>query len=460
MFSRRQFVTSVGASLIAAPFLNQLNGVAHAQGVNAPAKRLLVFFTPDGIIPRFYWPEGTENDFRFAEDSVLNPLTPHKDDLLVLRGIDMPTGNHHHNGGLAAMLTNVHMSGHTGELPQPEAAMGQPTTRIPERNPNAGQRELNTGAMSIDQVVARHIGAGDRFQSLPLGVLTDPMGATIWTRMSYGAIGQFIHPDSDPRSVYQRLFGGISRDANALERLQRRRRSVLDLVLGDLNSIRRRVGREERRKLDMHLEGIRDMERGLFQESQLRCETPNAPAQLDKDDYASIPQITRSQIDLAVTALACQMTKVTSIQVSHPVSRAVYSWVGNTEEHHDLSHATDAEPERIAEYLLAERWSTQQFRYVLERLKATPSPDGQGTLFDDTIVLWAQEVGDSRSHESISVPFVLSGLGGGAFRMGRYLEYDHVPHSRLLVSICRAFGMEMDTFGDPATGAGGLDGLV
>ena len=143
--------------------------------------------------------------------------------------------------------------------------MGQPTTRIPERNPNAGQRELNTGAMSIDQVVARHIGAGDRFNSLPLGVLTDPMGATIWTRMSYGALGQFIHPDSDPRSVYQRLFGGITRDANSLERLQRRRRSVLDLVLGDLNSIRRRVGREERRKLDMHLEGIRDMERGLFQ---------------------------------------------------------------------------------------------------------------------------------------------------------------------------------------------------
>ena len=318
--------------------------------------------------------------------------------------------------------------------------MGQPTTRIPERNPNAGQRELNTGAMSIDQVVARHIGAGDRFNSLPLGVLTDPMGATIWTRMSYGALGQFIHPDSDPRSVYQRLFGGITRDANSLERLQRRRRSVLDLVLGDLNSIRRRVGREERRKLDMHLEGIRDMERGLFQESQFRCEAPNAPAQLDKDDYASIPQVTRSQIDLAITALACRMTKVTSIQVSHPVSRAVYSWVGNTEEHHDLSHATDAEPDRIAEYLLAERWSTEQFRYVLERLKATPSPDGPGTLFDDTLVLWAQEVGDSRSHESISVPFVLSGLGGGAFRMGRYLQYDHVPWPSPR-SICRAFGM-------------------
>ena len=145
------------------------------------------------------------------------------------------------------------------------------------------------------------------------------------------------------------------------------------------------------------------------------------------------------------------MTKVTSIQVSHPVSRAVYSWVGNTEEHHDLSHATDAEPDRIAEYLLAERWSTEQFRYVLERLKATPSPDGPGTLFDDTLVLWAQEVGDSRSHESISVPFVLSGLG-------RRISHGSLPSVRprapqpSLVSICRAFGMDLDTFGDQRRG--------
>jgi hypothetical protein len=460
MFTRRKFVSSVGASLIAAPFLDTLNGVALAQPVNAPAKRLLVFFSPDGIVPRFYWPEGGENDFRFPDTSVLSPLTRHRDDLLVLRGVDMPTGNHHHNGGLAAMLTNVHMSGLTGDLPNPDAAMGSPTTRIPGADPNSGQRRLNTNAMSIDQVIAQQIGGGDRFSSLPLGVLTDPMGASIWTRMCYGGPGQFVHPDSDPRSVFQRMFGGVSDDAAALERLQRRRRSVLDIVLNDLNGIRRRVGREERVKLDMHLQGIREVERGLFFAQQAECETPNAPAQMNKDEYALIPQITRSQIDLAVTALACQMTKVTSIQVSHPVSRAVFSWVGNVEEHHDLSHATDAEPERIAQYLLAERWCTEQFAYVIDKLKATPNPDGGGTLFDDTVVLWAQEVGDSRTHESVSVPFMLAGSGGGAFRPGRYLQYDRVPHSRLLVSICRAFGMELDTFGDPGTGAGGLDGLA
>ena len=106
MISRRRFVTSAGASLLAAPFVDLLSGTgARAQGAGRQAKRLLIFFTPNGTIPHLWAPQGGENDYRFREDGMLAPLTDYRDDLLVLNGIDFLTGNNH-EGGMGAMLTN------------------------------------------------------------------------------------------------------------------------------------------------------------------------------------------------------------------------------------------------------------------------------------------------------------------------------------------------------------------
>ncbi len=430
MRSRRDFLTSAGAALVAAPFLNVLRGggAARAQDGVAPAKRLLIFFSPNGTIPQFWRPAGGENDYRFSPDGFLTPLSDYRDDLLVLNGINFLTGNNH-EGGMGAMLTNGNGAGSVSE------------------------------GVSIDQFVAQRIGAEDRFQSMEFGVLTDPWGASIQTRMSYSGAGQYLHPDADPRSVFRRMFGGISQDEQALENLRLRRRSILDISLGELNDIRGRVGALERRKLDRHLDSIRSLERSLFPEERGACQTPVAPGRMNKDDYAMVPQLTRAQIDLAVTALSCQMTKVATIQLSHTVSPVVFSWVGNTDGHHALSHAANGDLVNVEQFRQAERWCASQFAYIIDTLKATPNPEGDGSMFDDTLILWAKELGDSRAHVCESVPFVLAGSAGGAFRPGRYLDYGGVSHSKLLVSICQAFGINVDTFGDPATGRGGLDRL-
>jgi hypothetical protein len=400
---------------------------ARAQGAANRPSRLLIFFSPNGTIPHLWAPEGGENDYRFRDDGMLTPLTDYRDDLLVMNGIDFLTGNNH-EGGMGAMLTN----GGGGV----------------------------TNGMSVDQFIAGHIGADSRFQSLELGVLTDPWGASIQTRMSYAGSGQFVHPDADPRSVYRRMFGGISQDAQVLENLRLRRRSILDLVLGDLNDIRGRIGAIERIKMDRHLEAIRSVERTLFPDDANACQTPAAPGRMNKDDFAMVPQLMRSQSDLALTALACDMTKVATIQLSHTVSPVVFSWVGNTEGHHSLSHAPDGNAVNIGQLRDAERWCAEQFAYLIDGLKAIPNPDGDGTLFDDTMILWAKELGDSRAHVCESVPFIFAGPASGALQPGRYLQYQQEPHSKLLVSMCQAFGIEVDTFGDPSTGRGGLDRLV
>ncbi len=104
-----------------------------------------------------------------------------------------------------------------------------------------------------------------------------------------------------------------------------------------------------------------------------------------------------------------------------------------------------------------ERYFAEQFAYLLDQLKKTPDPLG-GMLIDNTQVLWCKELGDSRLHDSNSVPFVLA--GGKYFKNGRYLKFAGAPHQKLLVSVCQSLGLENQTFGDPSKGTGPLDGLV
>ena len=128
------------------------------------------------------------------------------------------------------------------------------------------------------------------------------------------------------------------------------------------------------------------------------CTPIEAPASLSTYDNDSFPLIAAAQMELAVTALACDITRVATIQMSHTVAPTVFTWCGLSEGHHSLSHIDDANQTGIDHYVQAEQWYSEQFLALIESLKATPNPEGDGTLFDDTLVVWAQELGDGRMH--------------------------------------------------------------
>lgn len=423
--SRRGFGLGLAASLLAGPFARLLApGAAQAQGGPAPAaRRLLVFYAPNGTVHRFWRPEGGERDFRFPAGGILEPLAEWRDRLVVVDGLDFLTGDNH-EGGQAAMLTN-------------RGGGGTPTR-----------------GMSVDQFVADRIGAADRFKSLELGVLTDIWGANQQTRISYRGPDELVHPDADPTRVFGRLFGDLAGGPEGLARQRALRRGVLDLGRSELADLHRRVGAPERARLEAHLDALRSVEQTLFTDGEVRCDAPLAPARLNKDANDDVPALLEAQLALAVTALACGLTRVATVQLSHTVSPVLHHWAGNVEGHHSLSHASDGQVDQLAQFVAAERWVAGRFAALLARLAATPDPEG-GTLLDSTLVLWPKELGDSRAHTCRSVPFVLAGAVDG----GRYLRHPGVSHAHLLVSVCRALGVATDTFGDPASGQGPLPGL-
>jgi len=403
--TRRRFLRHGAAALLAAPFCDLLARPARAAG--AGARRLLVLFSPNGTVHDHWRPAGGENDFRFPTGSILEPLSAFRDDLIVLDGLDFLSGDNH-EGGMAAMLT-------------------------------AG------GADSIDQHVADAIGGGARFRSLELGVQTSAWGGTVQTRMSYRG-GQYVTPDDDPQSVWRRLFGDLGDEA-----LLQRRQSVLDIGRDELGDLRARLGAAERARLDDHLEALRAVERGL--QGDGRCEDTPDPGALGVYDNDAFPDVARAQLDLAVQALACGATRVASVQLSHTVGPPVFTWLGETRDHHALSHISDSDPDGVDAFASCERWFMEQFAHVLGQLDALEDPETGAPLLESTLVLWAKELGDGRLHTCVDVPWVLAGSAGGFFTTGRYHRLGGATHDAVLTSICQAMGLPDATFGPGTSGA-------
>ena len=420
--TRRQLFKGVGATLLGSALQPSLFRRSASASSSGP-RRLVVFFTPNGTVPNRLWPTGSETNFSFGTNNIWSPLESIKDDLIVLKGLNFYNADNH-EGGMAAMLTNN------------------------------GGLGTETNNQSLDQYIASFIGGDTTFPSLELGVQTSAWGGNSQTRMCYAGPGQYVTPDDNPSNVYQRMFGdALLSDSEAAKRRERKQK-LIELSRGDVIDLYSRVGTGEKTKLEAHLESLDDMENRLLDVGM--CTPIEAPASLVTYDNDSFPLIAAAQMELAVTALACDITRVATIQMSHTVGPTVFTWCGLSEGHHSLSHIDDSNQTGIDHYVQAEQWYSDQFLSLIQSLKVTPNPEGDGTLFDDTLVLWAQELGDGRMHVCTDVPFIIAGSAGGTFETGRFLELGGVNHCHLLTSICHAFGLSNQTFGDPTAGTGGL----
>jgi hypothetical protein len=185
------------------------------------------------------------------------------------------------------------------------------------------------------------------------------------------------------------------------------------------------------------------------------------PAQGNPGAVDQTPEVVDSQIELIAASLACDLTRVASFQYTLGENDNVgYPWLGINDGHHNLTHAADSDAQSWEQVAQIREWYAEKFAQLLDRLEQIT--EGDGTLLDNTMVVWASELGIGNTHSFKSTPFVVAGGAGGQIETGRYLEFDEaIEHNRLLVSMCQAMGLsDVETFGDTDLGSGPLPGLL
>ena len=424
---------------------------ASADETVAP-KRILFWFTANGTLPEIWTPPAS---FDLSSHPIHAPLEPHKDKLIFIDGVDQEIAYNSigdgHQTGMACLLSNAAI------LPGNEFCEGNCDPPV-----YVGWG----GGQTVDQYLADEIEKDviTKFRSLELGVQVK--SATVWSRLSYSAPDTPVPPREDPNQNFVDLFGDLGADPFELALVRKRRKSVLDAVMNDYQAFNQRLGHDDRIKLEKHLDAVRDLEKRLDANSVFgeACQTPSLtlPGESYQEE-AMYPETGRAQMDMMVMALACDMTRVGSLQWSRSVSNVNFSsWMPEKmqlgEGHHDLSHYDDGDPGAEADLTEINRWYTEQFAYLLESMSAIP--EGDGTLLDNTVVVWVNELGKGNSHARRDIPFIIAGDCQGYFNTGRVLTADSEPHGKLLVSLTHAMDKPVASFGVPQYSDGPLSGLT
>ncbi len=423
--SRRRVLKGLGASL-ALPWLE-----AFAQG--SPPRRFVTLFSPNGTVTADWEPRRTGTTW--ALSPILQPLMAFESKLLIPLAVDFQTattgpGDGHQRG-----------IGHlwTARALRPGSLFGTVSW---------------ASGPSIDQRVAAELGGVTAMRSLELGVMVNE--ANLLSRMIYDDLGNPLAPESNPRVVFERLFG----DANPLaaQRRRARRKSVLDAVLGELAAVSGQVSATDRRVLDAHATTVREVERRIEAVTMPSATCVRPPEPMPPDGPDAFPVLAELQLDLLALALACDVTRVASLQFSRSASPLVFRWANVGIEHHELSHHTDDDPQARADITTIHRWYAQRVARFLAVLEATPAGAGT-TLLDQSVVIWGNELGQGNTHSHRSVPFVVAGTGGGSLRSG-VLETNGGSHAELLLACAQAAGASFTSFGDPSFCRGPLPGVL
>lgn len=444
--TRRQFTKLLAGAATALPLLEALP--ARAQQAAAGPKRLVLLFNPNGTIEDSFWPAGaTETEFTLGP--ILTPLADFKDRMLLLHGIDISVAEEAkvgpggpHQKGLGGLFTGRELQ--TGTMADGDGSL-------------AGW----ANGISVDQQVVQSLNPPTLLPSLELGVratASDVMG-----RISYSGPGAPVPPMNDPGEVFQRLNSGFVKDLDGPDQAAARdqRRMVMAAVQAQYAALKNRVSVKDREKLELHADFLNGIVRRL--DYSVRpgpfCSQPSQPRKVGVDDANDMPDIATLQMDLLAVALACDLTRVASVQFSTAINAIPFPWLGSSAEGHNLSHRGPSDTAAHDQLVARATWYAEKVAYLVKQLATIT--EGDRTVLDNTVLVWGNELAVGNTHSHKNVPFVTIGSAGGYFKTGRYLEFGGVSNNRLLISLLNAMGVEASTFGHPDFGkAGPLPGLT
>lgn len=417
MFSRRGFLGALGLGAASA-FVPLLN--ASGEGSTGP-KRVIFFFTPHGTIWDAWRPTGTETNFKLSR--ILTPLAKHQQKLVILDGVQVKVGSE----GAGHTPANIHLL--TGSI--------------------LGHDQWNSHP-SLDQEIAKVVGKETLLPLIYAGV--EYGGHWQGSRLSFSSSEPGQGPDPMyPDNLYDLLFKSTPKDT-LVERV-----SSLDLVKDELSALTPRIAKADQQKIEAHLDGVRSIELRL--QKTVSCMAPALGSAVTAQENFE------QNMDLVTSAMSCDLTRVALLQwtfADNDDAPGRYSHLGISEGHHSLSHEPDGNLDAHEKLIKINTYFAELFAKLLDRLDAVP--EGDGTLLDNTVVVWMSELGTGNTHSGTPTPFVVAGGSGHGLKTGRYVKYpDPIHHHRLLVSLANYMGLtSMTKFGNQdfeENGSGPLPGL-
>lgn len=431
--SRRTLLRGAGATL-ALPWLEaMIPSKSHAAKTSETSPtRMAVLFMPNGVHPNMWTPEGEGKSFKLSP--TLEPLVDLKDDILVLTNLWNKASN-------------------TGDGHYVKSAGFLTCTTI---NKTVGV-DLNSNGISMDQLAVKTSDTPTPLPSLELG--TEPVRTGVdavvgYTRV-YGAHIAWRTPTSplakeiNPRLAYERLFRASRMSGDAAQQ----DKPLLDLVLNDANQLRKKLGSEDRQRMDEYLHSVRSLEErieraGRDDEDKWKPRSsfdshPKPPEGIPKEHAEHV----RLMFDMIVLALQTDTTRVCSFMFGNSVSNINFSFLDGVDgPHHSTSHHK-SDKEKMRQYQLINRWHVEQYAYLLRRLKEIK--EGDQSLLDHSMILFGSSLRDGDRHDPHNLPIMLGGRAGGRIATGQHLVYDkNTPLANLYVSMLDAFGTPVKQFAD------------
>ena len=444
--SRRGFLRGFGAAL-SLPALESFRplmaattaGRAIATTASGAPLRMAYLYIPNGVNLDHWRPKGTSSGYKMGESFA--SMEKHRQDFQIFTGFEQKNamaggdGPGDHARGTAAFLTSA----------RPRKTSGS---------------DIQLG-ISADQVAANAIAAHTRLPSLELstdgvrksGNCDSGYSCAYQFNLSWRSENQPMTPESNPRAVFERLFGAGSSGERAKSLGQRlaSKKSVLDFIQDDAKALHRHLGRTDRRKLEEYLTGVREIEKQVEKAEALGLPAdPGVPAPKGgKPDNHG--EHLRLMLDMMVLAFKTDTTRVSTFLMAHDGSNRSFSEIGVNDGHHNLSHHRGSK-ENLAKIAKIDAFYMAQLSYFLGKLKETEDVDGK-SLLHNSMIVYGGCISDGDRHNHNDLPILLAGHGGGAFKPGRHVDLgEDVPLANLYLRMLKEFGLNEKRFGD-STGA-------
>ena len=434
---RRTVLRGVGATL-ALPLLDAMAPALTALAKTAarPIARFCTVYVPNGIVMEQWTPAAEGSAFEFTP--ILKPLEAFRGHLLVLSGLD--------NTGASSR------TGSSGAHAKPAGAFM--TGVEPLRT--TGSSSLQLG-ISMDQIVAKTLGQETPLPSLELGLEgTDTVNGVgtcdvgfscaYQNRLAWSSPTTPLPVETNPRVVFDRLFGSVDTTDPAVRRARLRRQgSIIDSVLDKVHRLQGELGPRDQAKLNEYFQSVREIERRIQNAEAQSRELPlvESPAGIP----VSYDEHARLMFDMQTLALQTDTTRVITFQVGREQSGATYPQIGISDSHHPISHH-GGDKNKIASLQKINTYHATLFGYFLEKLGSTS--DGESTLLDHVIILYGSAISEGNGHDIRNLPILLAGGGAGHIKGGRHIKYpeDTQRLTNLQLTLLNKLGVSTEKFGD------------